>query len=125
MGPIDLFNAMKEKAWEMSEKRKPELIFVAEYQGNNASTRKRIAKIELFPARLWADKTPAFGAGKHTGLRWNECRGDVYRIRLNGKWWKPKGKQTFTMSEFFAIFRRSVKVARQNQRQKNQGRAKA
>lgn len=104
----------------MSEKRKPELVFVASYCGNNRSTRRRIAKIELFPASLWADTVPAFGVGRQTGLRWHEMRGDVYRIRLNGKWWKPAGKQTFTMSEFFAIFRRSVKVARQNQRKKQQ-----
>jgi hypothetical protein len=107
----------------MSEKRKPELIFYAEYQGNNASTQKRIrlVKVELFPASLWADRTPAFGKGRATGLRWHDTRGDVYRIRVNGKWWKPGDKQTFTLSEFFSIFRRSVKQARAKQRRKGRG----
>ena len=102
----------------MSEKRKPELIFNAYYQGNNRSTRAKIVKIELFLASQWANRTPSFGAGKSTGMTFIETSGDVYRIRVNGKWYKPKDRQTFTISEFFSIFRRSVIAARANQRKK-------
>lgn len=107
----------------MSEKRKPELTFIATYQGNNGSTReprkpKRLAKVELYPASLWAARLPIFGAGKNTGMSLADTRGDVYRIRVNGKWWKPGGKQTFTLSEFFMIFRKSVTQARKARRQK-------
>lgn len=103
----------------MSEKRKPELVFDAWHQGNNRGTRSKIVKLELFRASLWADRTPFFGAGKSTGLTFNEVKGDVYRIRVNGKWYKPKAKQTFTISEFFSIFRRSVIAARTHQRKKD------
>lgn len=103
----------------MSEKRKPELVFDAYYQGNNGSTRKKVVKIELFRASLWADRAPCFGKGKSTGMTFLETRGDVYRIRSNGKWYKPKGRQTFTISEFFSIFRRSIIAARAHQRKKD------
>lgn len=104
----------------MSEKRKPELIFDAYYQGNNGSTRKKVIKIELFRASQWADRTPSFGEGKSTGLHANELRGDVYRIRVNGKWYKPNvGKQTLTISEFFSVFRRSIIAARTHERKKD------
>jgi hypothetical protein len=100
----------KENKGKMAEKRKPELVFIAVWQGNYESTRKkRIAKIELFPASLWRPKA-MFGAGRQSGLMYHETRGDVYRIRVNGKWYKPKGRQTFTLSEVFSNFRRSIKL---------------
>lgn len=99
----------------MSEKRKPELVFFAEYRGKSRSTRKRLLKIELFPARQWKP-TATVGAGRQSGLMLHETRGDVYRVRVNGKWYPPKGtttrKVTLTLSEFFALFRCSVKQAR-------------
>jgi hypothetical protein len=104
----------------MSEKRKPELVFDAYYQGNNRSTRSKIIKIELFPASQWADRVPVFGKGKSIGLSAWELRGDVYRVRVNGKWYKPKtGKQTLTISEFFSVFRRSIIAARKSERKKD------
>ena len=104
----------------MSEKRKPELIFDAYYQGNTGSTRSKVIKIELFRAGLWADRAPSFGEGKSVGLSLWETRGDVYRIRVNGKWYKPKvGKQTLTLSEFFSVFRRSILAARTEERKKD------
>lgn len=99
----------------MSEKRKPELVFFAEYRGKNKSTCKRLLKIELFPARQWKP-TATFGAGRQSGLSLHDTRGDVYRVRVNGKWYPPKGqkahKVTLTLSEVFSLFRRSVKQAR-------------
>lgn len=104
----------------MSEKRKPELIFDAYYQGNNRSTRSKVIKVELFRAEQWSDRAAAFGEGRSTGLRFWETRGDVYRIRVNGKWYKPKGQQqTLTISEFFSLFRRSIIAARTNERKKD------
>lgn len=104
----------------MAEKRRPELVFVADWYGNNESTckRKRLAKIELFPASLWADRVPAFGTGRGTGLTKNDTRSDSYRIRVNGKWWQPEGKNVFTLSDFFRIFRSSIAKARKARRAK-------
>jgi len=99
----------------MSEKRRPEFIFYAERQGIYRSTRKRLMKVEWFPAIQWQNQAaaPMFGKGKSTGKSWHETRGDVYRIRVNGKWYKPKNrKQTFTLSELFAIYRATIKQAR-------------
>jgi hypothetical protein len=105
----------------MSEKRKPELVFIAEYWGINTSTRKRLAKIELFPASQWDESVPVFGKGKSTGMSWRDTRGDVYRIRINGKWWKPpNNKQTMTLSEFFSLYRKSLKQWRTKERRKQE-----
>ncbi|MFO0383264.1 MAG: hypothetical protein ACK506_16295 [Pirellula sp.] len=98
----------------MSEKRKPELIFFAEIQGNgteNRSTRKRLAKIELFPAMLWADVPKS-----RIRLGTREVKSDVYRIRINGKWWNPS--KTYTLSHFFAIYRNAVHLSRKKFRRK-------
>ena len=108
----------------MSEKRRPELVFRAEIRGINGSTRKRLATIELFPASQWEGSTvaPMFGKGKQTGMSFHETRGDVYRIRVDGKWWKDlKRRQTYTLSEFFAIYRNAVVQSRKKFRRSLRG----
>lgn len=103
----------------MSEKRKPELIFDAYYRGNNGSTCQKIVRVELYPARLWADSVPVFGKGRSTGMSVWDTRGDVYRVRVNGKWWNREGRQTITLSDFFQLFRMSVIKARKHEREKD------
>jgi hypothetical protein len=100
----------------MSEKRKPELVFVAEIFGNNAAAKKKRVRLELFPAALWANSLPEFGKGKRVKIPKYQTRGDVYRLRVNGKWWKAGDKHTFTLSEVFMLFRQSVVRGRKRAR---------
>jgi hypothetical protein len=94
----------------MSEKRKPELVFFAYIQGNG--TKKRISKIELYPSILWRERKP------HSNLHLNPRATmlDAYRVRVDGKWWRTP--ETFTLSQVFATFRRSIVKARKRLRQK-------
>jgi hypothetical protein len=96
----------------MSEKRKPELVFDAWFCGIGG--KKKMIRIELFPARLWP-MTPK--AKVKLGYQQTK-HADVYRIRANGKWWEPT--KTFTLSEVFSIFRRSTSRFRDAHRQKDQ-----
>lgn len=90
----------------MSEKRKPELSFDAWFWGKTG--KKKVVRIELYPAKLWP-----MGDSK-VRLGWRETKSDVYRLRVNGKWWQAE--KTFTLSEVFAIFRRSIVKARDHER---------
>jgi len=92
----------------MSEKRKPELSFDAWFWGK--SGKKKVVRIELYPANLW----PMGESKVRLGLR--ETKSDVYRLRVNGKWWQSQ--KTFTLSQFFAIFRRTSISIRKNMRRK-------
>ena len=92
----------------MSEKRKPELSFDAWFWGK--SGKKKVVRIELYPANLWP-----MGESK-VRLGWRETKSDVYRLRVNGKWWQSQ--KTFTLSQFFAIFRRTSISIRKNMRRK-------
>lgn len=96
----------------MAEKRKPELVFFARANGKNGKPTS--IKIELFPAALWVPNQRK--RGRRANLSFADYRGDVYRIRVGGKWYRAKTKSTFTLSEFFAIFRRSVKSMRDKKR---------
>ena len=96
----------------MAEKRKPELVFFARAIGKKG---KPIStKIELFPASLWVPNQQK--RGRRAELTFADYRGDVYRIRVGGKWYRAKHQSTFTLSEFFSIFRRTVKYMRDKKR---------
>ena len=90
----------------MSEKRKPELVFIARITGKGG--RYRRYRAELYPARLWPETTAA------------RMRVEKYRVRANGKWfrrWKNAPKMDFmTLSEFFEIFRKGITNVRTNNR---------
>jgi hypothetical protein len=96
----------------MSEKRKPELVFDAWFYGIRG--KKKMIRVELFPARLWP-MTPK--AKVKLGYQ-QTIHADVYRIRVNGKWWEPT--KTFTLSELFSVLRRSTSKFREHYRQKDQ-----
>lgn len=85
----------------MSEKRKPEIVFVAVIFGNTEPKSKPSRnKIELFHASQWSD------------IR---CRGaDQYRIRCNGRWFN--GKHVYTLSQVTNLMRRSVADVRKKRR---------
>ena len=89
----------------MSEKRKPEIVFFAEILGNG--TKKRF-KVELFPARLWADAPRS-----RIVVRSNV--GDTYRLRVNGKWWP--GDKMLTLSGVMTHLRRAIVAKKQKNKQ--------
>jgi hypothetical protein len=92
----------------MSEKRKPEIVLVAELPGKPSSKRGGF-KIELFHVSQWKDSKLG------TGWRPDSIamlHADVYRLRVCGKWYKPSNKTPLTLSQVFALFRRSLTRAR-------------
>lgn len=75
----------------------------AEFRGKPGQ-KKKIAKVEAFHVSLWNGSTVELDC-KHFG----EAIGDRYRIRVNGKW---DQRQTYTLSELFAMFRRTASHVR-------------
>ena len=91
----------------MSEKRKPDWVFVAQLQGKPG--KKTISfklKIELFHVSKWATQTRRGVGWKPSSIRFFQL--DVYRVRVNGKWYKGNNEDPLTMSQFFSIFRRQI-----------------
>lgn len=86
----------------MSEKRRPEIVFVAVFWGKiepSGEPARRRRKIELFHASQWG----------------NKYRGaDKYRIRCDGKWFN--GNEAYTLSEAMDLLRRSVVAVRKKRR---------
>ena len=89
----------------MSEKRRPEIKFVAEFPGKDGKTRRM--RIELYHANQWSYRQARYLAPS-----------DAYRVRFDGKWWNlPNGKWKFlTLSQFFDTYRRSMTAARKRYR---------
>lgn len=73
----------------MSENRKPTHILKTD-----------VCKIEMYKATLFAPKRSIF----YTGIRSNKALdfSDLYRLRVNGKWFKVYGKQYCFYSMFEA-----------------------
>lgn len=92
----------------MSDKRRPcerwKLQTIAAYEDKKEQT-----VVELFPARMFADKwepgSKDFIKGKpamHNQKRKEFWEGDNYRVRVNGSWLSPKARyQFFSKQELF------------------------
>ena len=102
----------------MSEKRKPELVLFAEIQGKQGKKPTKI-KAECFHVSQWADPK--------NGKSWKPVsiamfRADVYRVRVNGKWYRTSDRryETLTLSQVFTVLRRTVAVVRVRMRSEPQ-----
>lgn len=103
------------KGYDMSEKRKPEMVLVAKFPGKPKGKRTCFT-IELFHVSQWKDS-------KRTGPGWTPdsismIRADAYRLRVGGKWYKPSSETPLTLSQVFSLFRRSLARARTEERSK-------
>jgi hypothetical protein len=97
----------------MSEKRKPEMVLFAEVLGKPGVKPTRF-KVELFHVSQWLNP-------KGRGISWQPrsirmLHADVYRLRVNGKWYPPSDAEPLTLSQVFALFRRSVSAVRSRKR---------
>ncbi len=106
----------------MSEKRKPELVLFAEIPGKQGKKPTRI-KAECFHVSQWANSK--------SGKSWRPVsiamfRADVYRVRVNGKWYETPDRrfETLTLSQVFTVLRRTVAAVRARRRSEPKSRVK-
>jgi hypothetical protein len=97
----------------MSEKRKPEMILFAEIPGKPGARATRF-KVELFHVSQWLNPTRRGVSWKPRSIRMMQA--DVYRLRVNGKWYAPSDAEPLTLSQVFALFRKSVSAVRKRRR---------
>lgn len=99
----------------MSEKRRPEVTFVAEISGKRW-------RVELFQSTLF-DRRNLVGVRGPPSM-------DLYRLRVNGKWYGTEYRdengndavttwRTFTLSQVMQLIRRSMIKARKAARRKS------
>jgi hypothetical protein len=76
----------------MGEKRKPAYIILL--TKTSKGERRKTNKVEVFPASLWA---------KDRHYR------NLYRLRVNGKWFPEDKRQFFYRTEIMRLLAKSVK----------------
>lgn len=79
----------------MSEKRKPKIIFMLQWEAKEGVKR---SKIELFEEYLFTNIHPS-----HYGKRSTK-----FRMRVNGKWWPEGEKKFYYKTEIRDLLWRSI-----------------
>jgi hypothetical protein len=82
----------------MAEKRRPTFVFLLKNYGNDGKASKT-NKVECFPERVFR----------------KDSKGDnLYRLRVNGKWWPKeyKGSRFFYKTQIMQMISKSINLGK-------------